>query len=148
MTKTEHGTSPIGRFSTPGTRIGTPVIARVPHDQVETVSKNTNQKDMRQTVLELKRLVSRMVRLQISRQPACHVRLHVSSHTINWEERTIDASQTLSQRQHKVIVPRSTGYSEQLMLIVLLTICEHAFYNDCSIMCNFLIMFLKFSMSP
>ena len=36
--------------------MGTPVIARVPHDQVETVTKDTTQKDMRQTVLEPKHL--------------------------------------------------------------------------------------------
>ena len=36
--------------------MGTPVITRVPHDQVETVTKDTTQKDIRQTVLEPKRL--------------------------------------------------------------------------------------------
>ena len=36
--------------------MGTPVIARVPHDQVETVTKDTTPKDMRQTVLEPTRL--------------------------------------------------------------------------------------------
>ena len=51
-TKAEHRT--IGRFSMPGTRMGTLVIARVPHDQVETVTKDTTQKDRQQTVLEPK----------------------------------------------------------------------------------------------
>ena len=55
-TKAEDRTSPIGRLSTPGTRMGTTVITRVPHDQVETVTKDTTQKDIRQTVLEPKRL--------------------------------------------------------------------------------------------
>ena len=36
--------------------MGTSVIARVPNDQVETVTKDTTQKDMRQKDLEPKRL--------------------------------------------------------------------------------------------
>ena len=40
----------------PGTRMRTPVIACVPHNQVETVTKDSTQKDMQQTVLEPKRL--------------------------------------------------------------------------------------------
>ena len=36
--------------------MGTSVIPRIPHDQVETVTKDTTQKDMRHTVLEPKRL--------------------------------------------------------------------------------------------
>ena len=36
--------------------MGTPGIARVPHDQVEIVTKDTTPKDVQQTVLEPKRL--------------------------------------------------------------------------------------------
>ena len=76
--------------------MGTPVIARVPHDQVETVTKDTTQKDMRQTVLEPKRLDFDQSE---SHGPTLDKPTTSKPRALTRLQPHIDASQTLSQRQ-------------------------------------------------